>query len=255
MFVPAILPENLREAVRELLGTGISDYEIATRVGISRATVNRWRTRGIPVPIKVPKFEPEEWSLTERIDYAYLLGLYLGDGYIGTHPRSHSLVIALDARYEALIRECVEAVATFAPREPAIHRPKGTNGLRVVSYASAWPRYFPQHGPGYKHSRKIQLVDWQQAIVSEYPRQLLRGLIHSDGSRCENRFTVNLKTGPKEYSYPRYFFTNYSADIRAIFTDTCDQLGILWSQSNWRNISISHRDSVASLDSFVGPKS
>lgn len=222
MFVPAILPENLREAVRELLGTGISDYEIASRVGISRATVNRWRTRGIPVPIKVPKFEPEEWSLTERIDYAYLLGLYLGDGYIGTHPRSHSLVIALDARYEALIRECVEAVATFAPLEPAIHRPKGTNGLRVVSYASAWPKYFPQHGPGYKHSRKIQLVDWQQAIVSEYPR---------------------------------YFFTNYSADIRAIFTDTCDQLGILWSQSNWRNISISHRDSVASLDSFVGPKS
>lgn len=80
-------------------------------------------------------------------------------------------------------------------------------------------------------------------------------MIHSDGSRCENRFTVQLKSGPREYSYPRYFFTNYSDDIRDLFCQSCDQLGIRWSQSNWRNISISHRDSVARLDSFVGPKS
>jgi len=40
-----------------------------------------------------------------------------------------------------------------------------------------------------------------------------------------------------------------------IFTDTCDQLGIRWSLSNWRNVSISHWDSVAFLDTFVGPKS
>ena len=60
--------------------------------------------------------------------------------------------------------------------------------------------------------------------------------------------------GPMEYFYPRYFFTNYSEDILNIFTSTCDQLGIHWTQSNWRNISISHRESVARLDTFIGPK-
>ena len=45
-----------------------------------------------------------------------------------------------------------------------------------------------------------------------------------------NRFAVNLPSGRVgRYAYPRYFFTNYSADI-------------------------SDRRSVALLDSFVGPK-
>ncbi|MCB0868880.1 MAG: hypothetical protein KDB48_09305 [Solirubrobacterales bacterium] len=69
-----------------------------------------------------------------------------------------------------------------------------------------------------------------------------------------NTFKMNLKDGPKEYSYPRYFFTNYSTDIQAIFCRSCDQIGIRWSRSNWRNISASHRTSVALLDEFVGPK-
>ncbi|MBK8295443.1 MAG: hypothetical protein IPK93_12045 [Solirubrobacterales bacterium] len=114
---------------------------------------------------------------------------------------------------------------------------------------------FPQHAPGKKLDRKIELVDWQLAIVKTFPHQLIRGLTHSDGSRCLNTFSVRLKDGPKEYSYPRYFFTNYSTDIQGIFTDACGQPGIRWSRSYWRNISISHRDSVAKLDEFVGPKS
>ena len=58
-----------------------------------------------------------------------------------------------------------------------------------------------------------------------------------------------------EYAYPRYFFTNMSGDIRDLFCRTCETLGIRWTQSNHRNISVSHRRSVAVLDAFVGPKS
>lgn len=189
-----------------------------------------------------------------REKYSYLLGLYLGDGYVGTHPRSFSLVIACDARYPELVATAFDAMAEFCPRSPALQYVKGTNGVRIVSYWKDWPGFFPQHGPGSKLDRKIELVDWQTEIVDEHPRAFLRGLIHSDGSRCLNTFTVKLKNGPKEYSYPRYFFTNYSADIQAIFCRTCDRLGIRWSRPNWRNVSISHRPSVALLDEFIGPK-
>jgi len=57
-----------------------------------------------------------------------------------------------------------------------------------------------------------------------------------------------------EYAYPRYFFSNMSADIRGLFCEYCERLGIRWTQSNQRNISVSHRGSVARLDEFVGPK-
>jgi hypothetical protein len=53
---------------------------------------------------------------------------------------------------------------------------------------------------------------------------------------------------------PRYFFTNYSPDIRTIFCEHRDLLGIRWTQSSFKNISIAHRDSVAKLDEFIGPK-
>lgn len=53
----------------------------------------------------------------------------------------------------------------------------------------------------------------------------------------------------------RYNFTNASEDILTLFTATCDQLGIAWRRMNARNISVAKRESVARMDSFVGPKS
>ena len=88
-----------------------------------------------------------------------------------------------------------------------------------------------------------------------HTKPLLRGLIHSDGCRCMNAFSVRLPSGRVGwYSYPRYFFSNLSADIREIFATHCDLLGIRWTQSNTRNLSVSHRPSVKLLDSFIGPK-
>jgi len=93
-------------------------------------------------------------------------------------------------------------------------------------------------------------------ILDADPRPFLRGLIHSDGCRVVNRFTTTLPSGRvAEYAYPRYFFSNLSADIRALFCEYCERLGIRWTQSNHRNISVAQRRSVALLDEFIGPKS
>jgi hypothetical protein len=104
--------------------------------------------------------------------------------------------------------------------------------------------------------RKIELVPWQREVVDRFPHELVCGLLHSDGCRTINRFKTKLPSGRvAEYAYPRWFFSNLSTDIRALFCETCDRLGVRWTQSNPRNISISHRDSVALLDSFVPAKS
>ena len=87
------------------------------------------------------------------------------------------------------------------------------------------------------------------------PGSSCAGLIHSDGCRTVNRFKTRLPSGRvAEYAYPRYFFSDLSADIRGLFCASCERLGLRWTQSNHRNISISHRTSVALLDENVGPK-
>jgi hypothetical protein len=64
----------------------------------------------------------------------------------------------------------------------------------------------------------------------------------------------HVRHGEKLYTYPRYNFSNASADIRKLFCDACDLLGIEWRVMNARNISVARRASVARLDEFVGPK-
>jgi hypothetical protein len=116
-------------------------------------------------------------------------------------------------------------------------------------------RAFPQHGPGRKHLRPIVLTDWQLELTQANPGSLIRGLIHSDGCRVINRFRTKLPSGRvAAYSYVRYFFSNHSADIRQIFIDHCGLLGIRVTQSNHRNLTVSHRNSVAILETLVGPK-
>ena len=127
--------------------------------------------------------------------------------------------------------------------------------MNVDAGSKHWPDLFPQMGPGRKHERPNVLTPWQREIVECHPWPFVRGLIHSDGCRTINRFTTHLPSGRvAEYAYPRYFFSNLSADIRGLFCASCERLGLRWTQSNHRNISISHRTSVALLDENVGPK-
>lgn len=86
------------------------------------------------------------------------------------------------------------------------------------------------------------------------PWEFIRGLIHSDGCRVTNWTTRLIGGEQKRYEYPRYFFTNLSADILRLFTDTLDLVGVHWKQANSRNISVARRASVALMDAHVGPK-
>ena len=192
----------------------------------------------------------------DHVSHAYLLGAYLGDGYVANTGRSFQLVITLDAAYPDIVEEVRGAIVLSLPASrPRAHRHAVDRSVRVTAGSKQWPQLFPQMGPGRKHERPIVLAPWQREIVEAHPWPFVRGLIHSDGCRTVNRFKTRLPSGRvAEYAYPRYFFSNLSADIRGLFCESCERLGLRWTQSNHRNISISHRTSVALLDENVGPK-
>lgn len=247
--------QSQRAAAIDLIGTGLSDYEIGRRTGASRSSIQRWRQHGAPT--RGHNSYERDWRPTDLASYSYLLGIYLGDGYISKASQAPVLEISLDSRYPGIVEECSNAMRNVAEVEARVHHRLTCQGnsIRLTAGSPIWPAAFPQHGPGKKHLRSIKLATWQTRIVDQFPEPFLRGLIHSDGSRTVNRFSVALRDGSRTYAYPRYFFTNLSADIRNMFCVSCNRLGIRWTRSSSKNISVANRGSVELLDSFVGPKS
>jgi hypothetical protein len=177
--------------------------------------------------------------------YGYLLGLYLGDGSLSLGARAvWRLRITLDSKYPAVIEHASAATAQVRGRRPGVTVREGC--VDVSSYWKHWVCCFPQHGSGAKHDRDVRLQPWQQSVVIAWPEAFLSGLIHSDGCRCVNRV--------KGRAYPRYFFSNESSQIRAMFTVACGLVGVDCRPAGRRNISVARRDSVALLDRLIDPK-
>ncbi|ANB05867.1 hypothetical protein SAM40697_1907 [Streptomyces ambofaciens] len=253
---------SARERALSLVAQGRSLNSVSKETGVSRAAIRSWRTRIEPLPrirrtpcsLCGPTAEPPE----DEAAYAYLLGLYLGDGCISPGKKSgYFLRIACADAWPGLVEACAAAVEAVNPSGKS-SRVQAVGYTSVVAYSGHWPCLFPQHGPGRKHDRRIALAPWQQSIVDTCPWEFIRGLIHSDGCRITN-WTTRLVGGVrKRYEYPRYFFTNKSDDIRKLFTDALERVGIEWTHCTRHgapyNISVARGACVALMDAHVGPK-
>jgi hypothetical protein len=239
-------PAETYAAARELGEIGMDASWIARELVVPRGTIVRWLQGGRQGR------RPEPPRPLPEAPYAYLLGLYLGDGHIarGGHGQ-HVLSIACDRAHPGIIEAARAAVQTVVPTCSVFFRehPRA-NCTRVVAVSRWWPVLFPQHGPGRKHERPIRLSAWQRVIAEVGARDLVRGLIHSDGCR----YLARQRVGGKTYEYVRYCFSNRSGDLLTIFSDHLDLLGIGWTRPNDHTVAIDRRAEVAKLDAFVGPK-
>jgi len=241
------------EALR-LVAAGVNDCEIGRRLGISRSTVRDWRR-----PTYVSRRPPGEvltcprcWRSSTPIvftadDYAELLGLYLGDGYINCLARCQRLRLFLDARHARVVDEAEALLSRSFPANP-VRRIYFHEGAEVVLdlYNQHLACLFPQHGAGKKHTRAIALEDWQQSLVDEAPWAFLRGCIRSDGCAFVNR------TGP--YEHLSYAFSNLSVEILDLFETTCRALGMR-PRRYTTAIRLNRRADAARMLEHVGLKS
>ena len=177
--------EEVRDVLR-LAESGLNDCEISRLTGIPRCTVRGWRSGKVPRCVRSaapgscrvcghPQHSFDRLPLPE---YSYLLGLYLGDGCITTHARGvHRLGISLDRAYPGIVEECMAAMTAVMPASQVnvIQRPD-EQADDVLSYSKAWPCLIPQHGPGKKHLRTIDLLEWQRQLIQSDPRPLLERL-------------------------------------------------------------------------------
>lgn len=238
--------------VLELSGLGLTDIEVARRTGVPRSTVRDWRHGRIP---------RRSWTGAQKLcpicegdpaqlpygDYSYLLGLYLGDGCVSRSGRTYTLRIFLDAAYPGIVEACRQAMQAIRPANRVrVGRSRTCRCNIVCACSNHWPCLIPQTGPGRKHHRQIRLTDWQEVIVSHDRPSFVRGLIQSDGCRvvANDRGVMSV----------RYHFSNKSEDIKQIFCDNLDALGIDWTRPCDREVAVYRKASTARLDEFIGPK-
>jgi hypothetical protein len=250
----------VRRQALELIHSGASLRSISMSIGITRSALREWRDnpeKAQAARAYCPRCDDDPVLPEPRADYAYLLGLYLGDGCISVAGNPAKgvwklRVMCADA-WPGLVQECIRAMRAVRPTSKVmLQRKQGCQ--EVASCSRHWPCLFPQHGLGKKYLRRIELQPWQQAIVTELPGKFVRGLFHSDGYRGMNRVRRPLADGDRWYEYPRYLFSNKSRDILGLCGAALDQLGVEWRFARWDVISVARKASVARLDEFVGPK-
>src|SRR5262245_1922679 len=107
--------------------------------------------------------------------------------------------ILLDRRYPGIVEECAAAMRiVVASGRASVYPHPAENADEVSSFWKHWPCLLPQHGAERKHHRPINLTAWQREITERHPWRLIRGLIHSDGSR----FINPVRHARRKYRYP-----------------------------------------------------
>jgi hypothetical protein len=237
----------------ELAEAGFNDCEVARRTGIARTTIRDWRR---------PRYRPQRPAVPGAVcprcgrgmrqmtfapgDYAEILGLYLGDGYLVRMPRTWRFRLYLDSKHAGIVQESSELLQRCFGSNVVTPLYRHHGAMTILSlYSSHLPCLFPQHGPGRKHERPILLEEWQREAIVEAPWRFLRGCIRSDGCSYINR------TG--RYAYLSYEFFNCSGDILDMFCQTCDLVGVEYRRYPKR-ARIYRRASVALMKANVGIK-
>lgn len=122
--------------------------------GIPLPTLRRWLYGRLPKRVATTAYcrrcggTLHQFEYVSSSDYAYLLGVYLGDGHVGANRGGgFALRVSLDHKYPGIVAEVARAIEAIRGRHPWIGTREATCDV-VVSYWREWPCWFPQHGPG-----------------------------------------------------------------------------------------------------------
>lgn len=239
--------KDQRQKVFGYYKKGLNKSEISKLTDVSRSTIREWLDN--PKPVN-EVFNPQKYIIEKKIEneYSYILGLYLGDGYINQMPRTWKLRFFLSGKYGDLNNFAVSQLKKIFPENvinPYQH-PKH-DMITIYVHSQKIPFLFPQYGKGMKHTRKIKLNEWQEEIIQ--PKFFIMGLFHSDGCYYIRK---DKRTG-KEYQ--SYDFRNESDDLHNLFKKYCEMLGISCTfSSKPKNSHIYKKNYVTKMFEMIGTK-
>jgi hypothetical protein len=147
-------------AALQLAEGGLEAKEISRRIAVPRRTISDWLNGRIPRGRLGPDdlcavcghapHEPDDLPAA----YAYLLGVYLGDGCISPHPRGvFKLRVCLDARYPGIVSEVAESMQCVRPMNAVRMATRYVQDSDGMTTRAAWTStHTPGRGPASFHS-------------------------------------------------------------------------------------------------------
>jgi hypothetical protein len=169
-----------RRLVDFVAGLGRNASEVARLTGIPRSTMRGW--------LREPPLDdrPDCVNNTPEVpkaDYAYPLGMYLGDGDISRSSgnRCYRLRITADASYPGVIAECAAAMQAVVPRNRVSirRRTRGERAVEISAYSegvaaalsATWARQeaHPPNRPralarGHRSNSSPDVLAWSVAL-------------------------------------------------------------------------------------------
>lgn len=260
--------------LKNMLESGKSIWDISKEEKLGYSTVRYWmkkyglsskfvsfkekdptRRKFSNSELKKEHVNRELWNEKQKRSYSYIMGFFLGDGHMYRHKKnSFCFCLTNQASYINMNNRLIENLKILFPtKNIRIYKKKGSDCNDILFQATCMDELFP-HGSDAKHTRKIELKEWQREIcINSYPKEFIKGLIESDGSRYA-------ADGKNQIVYQ---FNNCSTDIHSLLHEACKIEQLYFTQSkNPRKppqvtkyiTSFYSRPSVEKLDSFIGPK-
>ncbi len=131
------------------------------------------------------------FNLEESGELAELIGVVLGDGYIGAHPRTEVLRIACNYNNPGFIKRYSSLVEQLFEKTPAVKKRKTSNCVDIVIYQKNISNRLGLQ-PGAKTHRPFTLPAWIKSNPG-YQVRFLKGLFETDGCHATHLPTYTHK--------------------------------------------------------------
>jgi hypothetical protein len=131
------------------------------------------------------------FRLEQNSDLAELIGVVLGDGYIGAHARTEVLRIACNNNNQGFIRRYSMMVERVFSKKPTVKKRTTSECVDIVMYEKGIAARLGL-ATGAKTHRPFVLPIWI-STQPEYVRAFLRGLYETDGCHAIHRGTYTYK--------------------------------------------------------------
>ena len=171
-------------------------------------------------------------------DLAELIGVILGDGYIGKFPRTEILAIFSNSNNPGFINRYATLIKKTFSKRPLLSKKKDSNCIKISIYQKDISKRLDIPA-GARKNKKIRIPRW---ILRdrEYLKKYLRGLYEAEGCFCVHKPT---------YTY-KFLFANRNESLLKNVYQGLKMLGFHPHQSKYV-IQISRKEEVYKIKDLI----
>ncbi len=176
--------------------------------------------------------------LRKNGDLAELIGVILGDGYVGAFPRTEVLRIVASANNKGFIKRYSKLVEKIFRKVPTVKKRNSTEAVDITIYEKHIAKRLNMK-PGAKTHLLLPIPEWIR--TSRYfTTRYLRGLYEAEGSISHHE---------KTYTHKFQFANTHSSLLDNVF-DSLVELGFHPHRSK-KQIQISRKEEVQKLKNLL----